>query len=238
MVDSDNKHDHPKNLKLPLDITASEDLDGALSIDEPIEAYCVRCRKTVDVLNAEPVWTSKGTPGMRGTCPECGTTVFRLGKTAAHEHLERPNYVRVASRVKVTLDGKKQRALPATYINYDHADAEFAEKLAEDLEKSGIHIYIEISEDGEAPLQDVKWAGGIHPALKDSKRMVVVLSERALKSERMNKAWSFFRTQKKPITIILVKPVEVPDALRRSTRIDFTGSYKTAFRQLVSALSD
>lgn len=237
MVDSTKKDDQPKNLALPLDPDVPEDTESALSLDEPIEAYCVRCRKTVDVLNAEPVWTSKGTPGMRGTCPECGTTVFRLGKTTAHDTLERPNYVRVASRVKVTLDGKKQRSLPATYINYDPADAEFAEKLAEDLENSGIHTYIEISEDGEAPLQDVKWAGGIHPALKDSRRMVVVLSG-TVPSERMSKAWTFFRTQKKPITVVLITLADVPDALRRSARIDFTGSYRAAFRQLVSALSD
>ena len=47
---------------------------------EPIEAYCVRCKHMVEMLDPEPVWTSKGTPGTRGVCPDCGTTVFRMGK--------------------------------------------------------------------------------------------------------------------------------------------------------------
>ena len=216
----------------------SEDKEAsanAAEYAEPVEAYCVRCRQMVDMLDGEPVWTSKGTPGTRGTCPNCSTTVFRLGKTPAHEHMNRPTAVHVGSSVKVALDGKRKRTLPATYINYDAADAEFAEKLAEDLENAGVHTWIDVSEGAGETIQ---WAGGVHPALKDSARMVVILSAGSASSEKLISEWTFFRTQKKPIVVVLRGNVPVPDALRRSPRFDFSTQYKTNFRQLSAALSD
>jgi hypothetical protein len=214
--------------------TSAEGADAA-EYAEPVEAYCVRCRQMVDMLDGEPVWTSKGTPGTRGTCPNCGTTVFRLGKTPVHDRMNRPTAVHVGSSVKVALDGKRKRTLPATYINYDPADAEFAEKLAEDLENAGVHTWIDVTETaGEA----INWAGGVHPALKDSSRMVVILSPQSASADKLINEYTFFRTQKKPVVVVLLGNAPVPDQLRRSPRFDFSTQYKTSFRQLIAALSD
>jgi len=68
--------------------------------------------------------------------------------------------------------------------------------------------------------------------------MVVVLSSAAKDSEQLARAWTFFKTQKKRITLALLDPVEAPDPLRRSPRFDFSRDYITAFRQLLSALSE
>jgi DNA topoisomerase-1 len=38
--------------------------------------------------NPEPVYTNKGTPATKGICPECGTKLFRMGRTPAHEGLD------------------------------------------------------------------------------------------------------------------------------------------------------
>jgi hypothetical protein len=215
-----------------------EEADESNDELELYEAYCVRCRRMVDVSDPEPVWTSKGTPGTRGSCSECGTTVFRMGKTAAHEAMYRPSAVRVGTSVKVALDGRRKRTLPATYINFDTADADFAERLAADLEKSGIHTWIDTSETSAAGSAEINWAGGVHPALKDSARMVLVLSKAAHEAEALTKAWNFFKSQKKPIVLAVLDASAVPDALRRSPRFDFRENYKTVFRQLVAALSD
>ncbi len=202
---------------------------------EPVEAYCVRCKRMVEMEDAEAVWTSKGTPGTRGVCPDCGTTVFRMGRTDAHNEMVRPAAVRVDGSVKIATSGGRKRAQPATYINYAGADSEFAAKLAADLENAGIHTWIDSGQDGS---QEVKWAGGVHPALKDSARMVVVLSPGGKDSVALEKAWQFFKSQKKPIVLALLGSVDVPDPLRRSPRFDFSGNYITAFRELLSALSD
>ena len=55
-----------------------------------LQAYCVRCRETREMLSPEPVFTSGGRPATRGRCPECGTTLFRMGRTPAHEGLAPP----------------------------------------------------------------------------------------------------------------------------------------------------
>jgi DNA topoisomerase-1 len=38
----------------------------------------------------QPVFTSSGAPATRGICPECGTTLFRMGKTEAHAGMTPP----------------------------------------------------------------------------------------------------------------------------------------------------
>ncbi|MEP7289799.1 MAG: TIR domain-containing protein [Chloroflexota bacterium] len=209
--------------------------DDPLDEIEPIEAYCMHCRQTVEMESPEAVWTSKGTPGTRGICPDCGTTVFRMGKTPAHDALTRPAAVRVGSNIKTATNGGRRKAQPATYINYTHADAEFATKLATDLENAGVHTWID---SGQEQTQEVKWAGGVHPALKESVRMVVILSGTNLEDTTLTDAWRFFKTQKKPIVLAMTEAVEVPDPLRRSPRFDFSSDYTAAFRQLLLALSD
>ncbi len=212
-----------------------EDHETADVDDDGIEAYCVRCKRMVEVSGAEPVWTSKGTPGTRGTCPDCGSVVFRMGKTPAHDKLVRPAAVHVEGHVKIATSGGRKRAQPATYINYASPDAEFASRLATDLEHAGIHTWIDI---GQGSSQDIKWAGGVHPALKESAQMVVVLSSAARDSESVTEAWTFFKTHKKRIAVALVDPVEAPDMLRRNPRFDFSKDYQKAFRELLSALSE
>ena len=64
----------------------SDDLDELFE-DEEIEAYCMTCRQKVPIDNPQAIWTRRGAPGTRGTCQVCGTTVFRMGKTAAYATL-------------------------------------------------------------------------------------------------------------------------------------------------------
>jgi len=58
--------------------------------EEHIEAYCVKCRTKREMADPQPVFTEGGRPATRGRCPVCGTTLFRMGKTAAHAGLEPP----------------------------------------------------------------------------------------------------------------------------------------------------
>jgi predicted RNA-binding Zn-ribbon protein involved in translation (DUF1610 family) len=44
-----------------------------------VQAYCVKCRKKVDVKNAQNVKLKNGKPATKGSCPKCGTKVFRIG---------------------------------------------------------------------------------------------------------------------------------------------------------------
>lgn len=44
------------------------------------QAYCMKCRKKVDIQGPNKVTLKNGRPAVRGTCPVCGTKVFRIGK--------------------------------------------------------------------------------------------------------------------------------------------------------------
>ena len=41
--------------------------------------YCVKCRAKKEVSNPERVTMKNGKPAMKGTCPTCGTKMFRIG---------------------------------------------------------------------------------------------------------------------------------------------------------------
>jgi DNA topoisomerase I len=55
-----------------------------------LEAYCVKCKTKREIKEPQAVFTSGGTPATRGVCPVCGTNLFRMGRTAAHEGLTPP----------------------------------------------------------------------------------------------------------------------------------------------------
>ena len=37
--------------------------------------YCVKCKEKVEMKDPKKTKTSKGKPMMKGSCPNCGTTV-------------------------------------------------------------------------------------------------------------------------------------------------------------------
>ncbi len=44
-----------------------------------VEAYCVKCKKKVEVSSPEKVTLKNGKPATKGTCPNCSTKVFKIG---------------------------------------------------------------------------------------------------------------------------------------------------------------
>ncbi len=44
-----------------------------------VEAYCVKCKKKVTVKNPEKIIMKNKRPATKGTCPNCGTKVFKIG---------------------------------------------------------------------------------------------------------------------------------------------------------------
>jgi DNA-directed RNA polymerase subunit RPC12/RpoP len=44
------------------------------------QAYCMKCRKKVEIKNPKSVTLKNKRPATQGVCPSCGTKVFRIGK--------------------------------------------------------------------------------------------------------------------------------------------------------------
>jgi hypothetical protein len=49
----------------------------------PVEAYCVRERKKVPIKDPVETVMKNGKPAVRGTCPDCGAKLFRMGALPA-----------------------------------------------------------------------------------------------------------------------------------------------------------
>ncbi len=75
---------------------------------QEIVAYCLKCREKRPVESPQPTYTASGRPATRGTCPVCGTALFKMGRTEAHASIPKPEVKAAAgpSRKKRTGKGK------------------------------------------------------------------------------------------------------------------------------------
>ena len=48
--------------------------------NEMPQAYCVKCKTNIEIKNPQNVTLKNGKPAVKGVCPNCGTSVFRIGK--------------------------------------------------------------------------------------------------------------------------------------------------------------
>jgi DNA topoisomerase-1 len=59
-----------------------------------LEAYCVKCREKREIKDPVADYNAAGAPVTKGTCSVCGTKVYRMGRTEAHEGLPKPKITR------------------------------------------------------------------------------------------------------------------------------------------------
>jgi DNA topoisomerase I len=64
-----------------------------------LEAYCVKCREKREIENPVAEFNAAAAPVTKGFCKVCGTKMYRIGKTPAHEGLEIPKR-KVAEKVR------------------------------------------------------------------------------------------------------------------------------------------
>ena len=55
-----------------------------------MEAYCMKCKTKREMKDPVAEFNAKGSPVTLGTCPVCGTKLYRMGRTPAHEGLTPP----------------------------------------------------------------------------------------------------------------------------------------------------
>lgn len=48
-----------------------------------VNAYCVKCKDKRDMKNEENVTMKNGKPATKGTCPVCGTGMYKIGAPKA-----------------------------------------------------------------------------------------------------------------------------------------------------------
>jgi Zn finger protein HypA/HybF involved in hydrogenase expression len=51
--------------------------------DKAMEAYCMKCKQKREMKDPTQTTMKNGKPAMSGTCPVCGTKMFKIGATGA-----------------------------------------------------------------------------------------------------------------------------------------------------------
>jgi len=65
-----------------------------------VEAYCFKCKNKRNMNNPQAIYNKAGAPATRGQCPECGTSMYRTGATAAHDGIPKPEKIERPKRKK------------------------------------------------------------------------------------------------------------------------------------------
>lgn len=71
-----------------------------------MEAYCLKCKTKREIQGPVAGFNAKGSPITTGACPVCGTKLFRMGGTPAHEGLVKPVIEKSATRKAPKRSGK------------------------------------------------------------------------------------------------------------------------------------
>ncbi len=48
-----------------------------------MEGYCLKDKRKVEMKDPQPITMKNGKPATVGTCPHCGTKIYRIGKATS-----------------------------------------------------------------------------------------------------------------------------------------------------------
>ncbi|MHA4842818.1 toll/interleukin-1 receptor domain-containing protein [Flavitalea antarctica] len=118
------------------------------------------------------------------------------------------------------------------FFSYSRYDSAFALKLANDLRNAGATIWLD-----QLDIPPGKhWDSEIEDALNNSNCLLAILSPKSMLSNNAMDEISYALEENKKVIPVLLTDTETPFRLRRLQRVDFTGDYDTAFRQLLKAI--
>jgi CRP-like cAMP-binding protein len=130
---------------------------------------------------------------------------------------------------------KKRDIAPAkVFLSYASADRDFATRLANNLLKYHVDIWLDIYR----VVPGKSWARQIGEALDTCDIMLLVLSPTSVASENVDDEWNYFLDRRKPTVSILYEPCKIPYRLSKHQYIDFYASdYDQAVARVVATLN-
>jgi len=51
--------------------------------EQNLEGYCLKDKRKVEMKDPQPITMKNGKPATIGTCPNCGTKIYKIGKAVA-----------------------------------------------------------------------------------------------------------------------------------------------------------
>ena len=134
---------------------------------------------------------------------------------------------------RIEQESAKQLSDNLFFLSYSRTDAEFAIKLANDIRSAGKKIWID--------KLDIKpgkpWHKEIQNALKNSKSILVILSQSSVDSDNVLNEVYYAIDKGKDIIPIKIDECEIPFGLHRLHYIDFKTNYNESLKQLLATLA-
>ncbi|MCA9916760.1 MAG: type I DNA topoisomerase [Anaerolineales bacterium] len=81
-----------------------------MSDAEKLIGYCFKCKEKHEIVDAKAEWAANGSPGTRGTCANCGGTIYKAGYTPAHDTLPKPEITAKPKKTTKKKTTKKKAA--------------------------------------------------------------------------------------------------------------------------------
>jgi len=118
------------------------------------------------------------------------------------------------------------------FVSYARADERFALRLAEDLRRRGIAIWI----DQLSIRTSEHWDRAIERAIRGCSSVLVILSPRAVVSENVADEITLAVDGAKTIIPVMIEPCRLPLRLSRMHLIDATSAYELVLGQCLAAI--
>lgn len=118
------------------------------------------------------------------------------------------------------------------FISYARKDSEYVYTLAKELRQIGLDIWID---------QDIEpgsnWDKTIEDALRDSEKMLLIVSPASMLSENVQDEWSYFLEEGKPVFPFIHQDCEMSFRLRRRQYITSTDDLLSDVARIVDVLA-
>jgi len=118
------------------------------------------------------------------------------------------------------------------FISYSRRNSDYVFTLARELRRIGLDIWIDQNID-----PGTSWDESIEQALKDSAKMLLIVSPDSMKSENVHDEWSYFLEEGKPVFPFIYKECDMSFRLRRRQYITGTGDLLNDVARIVDILA-
>jgi CRP-like cAMP-binding protein len=137
-------------------------------------------------------------------------------------------------RIELAKYRKREQPAPKLFVSYSRRDLEFVMRLTADLEKHGIHTWIDMYNINPAE----SWTREIGRGLESSQAMLLILSPDALESKNVEDEWLYYLDIGKPVIPVLYRDVTMPYRLHKLQRLDFAHEeYNVALTKLIALVN-
>jgi hypothetical protein len=124
--------------------------------------------------------------------------------------------------------------LHTCFLSYSRADEEFAVRLANDLQRLGVAMWV----DRFNIRPSEHWDRAIERAIRACQKMVVILSPRSVASENVADEISLAIDAGKSVIPLMIEPCSLPLRLTRRHLIDVAAGYDAALRQCFAEIDN